>query len=175
MNAHGVNDHIILLGFMGSGKTTVGALLAARLARQFIDLDDCIEAAAGRRIADVFEVLGEAAFRDLEAKALTDLLAKADTPLVIALGGGAFAQQRNRESIAAARALTIFLDAPLDVLKERCAGLLHRPLARDPERFARLFNERQPLYRLAAWTIGTGSGTPEDAVSAIAQRFDSGL
>jgi len=160
---------------MGSGKTTVGALLAARLSREFVDLDDRIEAAAARSIAELFAEQGEAAFRDLEAQALVQLLAESRGPLVIALGGGAFAQERNRLTIAGSRALTIFLDSPLETLRERCAGLLHRPLARDPLRFAQLYLERQPIYRLAAWTIGTGSGTPEDAVSAIAERLASGL
>jgi shikimate kinase len=170
-----VTDHIVLLGFMGSGKTTVGALLAAHLERPFVDLDDRIECAAGQSIAEVFSEQGEAAFRDLEARALAELLGEAPEPLVIALGGGAFAQEPNRQAIAAAGALTIFLDSPLETLRERCAGLLHRPLARDPLRFAQLYLERQPLYGLAAWTIGTGSGTPEDAVSAIAERLQSGL
>jgi shikimate kinase len=160
---------------MGSGKTTVGALLGARLGRRFVDLDDCIEAAVGRSIAEVFADQGEAAFRDLEAQALGRLLAEAREPLVIALGGGAFAQERNRQTISAAAALTIHLDAPLETLRERCAGLLHRPLARDPLRFAQLYVERLPIYARAAWTIGTGSGTPEEAVSAIAERLESGL
>jgi shikimate kinase len=170
-----VTDHIVLLGFMGSGKTTVGALLSTRLGRQFVDLDERIESAAGRSIPELFAEQGEAAFRDLEAQALVQLLAESRDPLVIALGGGAFAQERNRRTIAGAGALTIFLDSPLETLRERCAGLLHRPLARDPLRFAQLYLERQPIYRLAAWSIGTGSGTPEDAVSAIAERLASGL
>jgi shikimate kinase len=170
-----VADHIVLLGFMGSGKTTVGALLGVRLGRQFVDLDDRIEAAAGCTIAELFTEQGEAAFRGLEAQALASLLAESREPLVIALGGGAFAQERNRQAIAGSGALTIFLDSPLDVLRERCAGLEHRPLARDPERFERLYQERQPIYRLASWTIGTGSGTPEDVVSAIAERLVSSL
>jgi shikimate kinase len=160
---------------MGSGKTTVGALLGARLGRPFVDLDDRIEAVAGRSIAEVFAEQGEAAFRDLEAQALTELLAQSSEPLVIALGGGAFAQERNRQAISQANALTIFLDCPLETLRERCAGLLHRPLARDPLRFAQLYLERQPIYGQAAWTIGTGSGTPEEAVSAIAERLRKGL
>ena len=170
-----MTNHIVLLGFMGSGKTTVGGLLGARLGRPFVDLDDRIEAAAGRSIATVFAEQGEAAFRDLEAQSLRELLTQAREPLVIALGGGAFAQERNRQAIAAAGALTIFLDSPLETLRERCAGLLHRPLARDPLRFTQLYLERQPIYALAAWTIGTGSGTPEEAVSTIAERLASGL
>jgi len=160
---------------MGSGKTTVGGLLGARLGCEFVDLDDRIETAAGRSIAEVFAERGEAAFRELEAQALAQLLAGARKPLVIALGGGAFAQEHNRRVIAGSGALTVFLDSPLETLRERCAGLLHRPLARDPLRFAQLYLERLPIYRQAAWTIGTGSGTPEDAVSAIAERLASGL
>jgi shikimate kinase len=187
-----VNSHIILLGFMGSGKTTVGRLLAERLGRSFVDLDDRIEAAAGKTISEIFATDGEDAFRDAEAQALATLLGAGrdpdavrsgacapdadrpdpdgqdvSAPHVIALGGGAFAQQRNRDAIAGARAITIFLEAPLDTLRERCAGFTHRPLAHDPAGFAQLYAARLPHYQRAAQVVSTGTGTPEDAVLAI--------
>jgi len=162
-----LSRHIILLGFMGSGKTTVGRLLAERLNRPFVDLDDRIEAAAGKTISGIFAADGEDAFRAAEAQALAALLADATSPHVIALGGGAFAQQRNREAIAGAEAITVFLDAPLDTMRDRCAGFTHRPLAADPRAFAQLYAARLPHYEGAARVVSTGTGTPEDAVAAI--------
>ena len=170
-----VERHIILLGFMGSGKTTIGRLLGGHLGRPFVDLDDSIEAVTGKTISGIFAADGEDAFRDAEAQALVGLLAAAAGPHVIALGGGAFAQQRNRDTIAAAQAVTVFLECPLDTMRERCAGFTHRPLAGDPAAFARLYAERLPHYQRAAQVVSTGTGTPEDAVAAIAELLKRGL
>ncbi len=170
-----MSRHIILLGFMGSGKTTIGRLLGDRLGRPFVDLDDRIEAAAGKTVTEIFAQDGEEVFRAFEASALAGLLRENCPLLVVALGGGAFAQPRNRETIATSRAMTVFLDAPLDVLRERCAGFTHRPNARDPEVFARLFEARHPSYEQAAYVVQTGEGTPEDAAAAIAELMQGVL
>ena len=142
---------VFLIGFMGSGKTTVGAALARRLGTRFIDLDALIELTAGCSIAEIFDRQGEPAFRELEHRELRNLLAKPrNTACVVALGGGAFAQQRNLELIDQAGAAVVWLDAPPQVLLERCRQ--HpptRPLARDPAAFLRLWRERIPFYERA--------------------------
>jgi len=167
--------HIILVGFMGSGKTTIGQLLAKRLRRRFVDLDDCIEGTVGKSIAAIFADEGEDYFRNLETRCLGDLLSKDLPPAVIALGGGAFPQQRNRDAITHARAVTVFLECPLETLRERCVGLLHRPLAQNATWFTRLHGERLPLYRQADFTVDTGTGTPQEGASAIAEALSNVL
>src|SRR5579864_8832691 len=106
---------LCLAGFMGSGKTTVGTLLARQLAWRFVDLDDRIEQAAGLRIPEMFERLGEPAFRQLEADQLRSILGRAlehNESVVLALGGGTYAQTGAPEFLRAAGVPVIWLDAP---------------------------------------------------------------
>src|ERR1700674_5926743 len=105
---------LCLAGFMGSGKTTIGALLARQLAWRFVDLDDCIEAAAGLRIPEIFERLGEAAFRQIEADQLRAALGRAlehQEFVVLALGGGTYAQAGAPGFLRADGGSVIWLDA----------------------------------------------------------------
>src|SRR6187551_1984531 len=104
---------IYVVGFMGSGKSTIGRRLAETLGRPFVDLDDDIEAAAGRRIADIFSNDGEAAFRDAEHAALAARVRTGDD-IVLALGGGAFTFARNRELLAGT-GKSVWLDCPYEV------------------------------------------------------------
>lgn len=168
---------IFLLGFMGSGKTTVGSRLAGRLGRPFVDLDGRIEAAAGCPISEIFQREGEAAFRARETRTLSELLAQVkSTPgPVIALGGGAFAQPGNRELLDRWGGLTVFLECPLEELMARCAGLQHRPLFGDPVAFERLYQERLPAYRQALFTVSTASGTPDQVAETIAGMLAQAL
>lgn len=159
-----MNSPVILVGFMGSGKSTIGRRLAERLGVEFRDLDALIEAREGRTITSFFDQEGEAFFCDLESRALARELA-ADGGFVLALGGGAFAQERNREMLAAHD--TVWLDCPFERLAARVAKEAHRPLARDPERFARLFAERRPLYAQARRRVEIASDDPSAAVEAI--------
>ena len=138
---------IFLVGFMGSGKSTVGRLLAQRLGWEFVDLDAEIEGRYGAPIAEIFEREGEPAFRDLEHEALSEQvrLVRRAKPRVVALGGGAFVADRNRDALATA-GVSVFLDCPPEVLWKRVSGEEHRPLARDRNAFQRLFEQRQPSY-----------------------------
>jgi shikimate kinase len=158
---------IYLLGFMGSGKTTVGALLAQELGWPFIDLDATLEAGQGKSIREIFEQAGEPFFRELERAALTE--ASRTQPAVIALGGGTFVQKPNLEFIRETGGATIWLDCPVEELQHRCEGLATRPLFRDPMSFRRLYEERLPFYQLAEFRVATAGKGPQEIVSRILQ------
>lgn len=144
---------IYLLGFMGSGKSTVGELLSRELKWPFIDLDTVIEAGQGVSIREIFERSGEAFFRQLERAALSEVLKS--EPAVIALGGGTFANEANVELIRECGGTTIWLDCPMPLLLERCSTMVTRPLFRDPESLQRLLDLRLPYYRLAEFRVST--------------------
>jgi shikimate kinase len=156
---------IYLLGFMGSGKSTVGKLLAGALGWAFIDLDTLIEAGQGLSIKEIFENSGEPFFRQIEHAALTEV-AKAE-PAVIALGGGTFAQPPNVDLIRESGGTTLWLDCPPEILRVRCEGMEHRPLFRDEQSFSQLFMERVSYYRLADFRISTEGRKPEEVVEQI--------
>lgn len=164
--------NIFLLGFMGSGKSTVGQLLAARLKCAFVDLDERIERAEGRTISEIFAADGEPAFRAIETRELRKLLgeARAAPSAVVALGGGVFAQAENRRLLQDSGGLTVFLDCPLEELQRRCHGFEHRPLARDPHAARALFEARLPFYRQAALTVDA-SGPAEQTAETIASSL----
>ena len=156
---------IYLLGFMGSGKSTVGKLLAEQLRWPFIDLDTVIEGGQGLTIRAIFENSGERFFRQVERAALTEV-SKSD-PAVIALGGGTFAQPENVDFIREAGGVTVWLDCPADILRRRCEGMENRPLFRDTESFVRLLSERLPYYRLADFRIATDDRNPREVTEDI--------
>ncbi len=156
---------IYLLGFMGSGKSTVGQLLATALGWPLIDLDTLIEAGQGLSIKQIFENSGEPFFRQIERAALTEAC-KAE-PAVIALGGGTFAQPANVDLVRQAGGATIWLDCPPAILRERCQGLENRPLFRDEQSFTQLFMDRVPYYRQADYRISTEGRNPAEVVEQI--------
>ena len=156
---------IYLLGFMGSGKSTVGGLLANALGWPLIDLDTVIEAGQGLSIRQIFENSGEPFFRQVERAALTEA-SKTDSA-VIALGGGTFAQPSNVDIIRESGGTTVWLDCPPEVLRARCEGLENRPLFRDEQSFAQLFADRIPYYRLADFRVSTEGRKPEEVVEQI--------
>ena len=136
-----------IVGYMGSGKTTVGRLLARRTGRNFVDLDVEISRKAGRTIPEIFADGGENRFRDLEHAALLDALAGEDAT-VISCGGGAILRPENRAALRATP--TVFLQEDVDVLYARTRDD-NRPLRGDSrEGFARRYAERLPLYREVA-------------------------
>ena len=137
---------IYLVGFMGSGKTTIGRRLAERLGVAFVDLDEEIERTSGRTVRALFEDAGEGTFRERESVFLEGTAALED--VVVATGGGSFVSERNRRTIGAL-GRAVFLNAPLPVLLSRLSGKQDRPLFRGPEQAAALFAERAPFYRMA--------------------------
>jgi len=159
---------IYLVGFMGSGKTTVGKMLAEELGWHFVDIDDDIEAKAGRTISEIFDADGEEAFREREHAAIAERvhMIESGRPSVVALGGGAFAQDENA-GLLAANGVSIWLDCPLDLVKQRVANETHRPLAKDPERLAELYDARRPSYQRADFRVKIQGDDPAPVLNAI--------
>jgi len=160
-------DKIVLVGFMGAGKSTVARLLADRLGVERIDLDEEIEREAGCAIAEIFDTKGEAHFRDLESAALTRLLAS-ERPLVLATGGGAVLREANREAMLRSSFVAALTASPERIV-ERVSGDSSRPLLRGDvgERVRRLMDERKTAYDFAHIKIDTTDLTPEEAAERI--------
>jgi shikimate kinase len=158
---------IYITGFMGSGKTTVGRMVADRLGWDFVDLDTDIEEHEHDTIAHIFETRGEAEFRRIETDAIKRWLRKIECgiPTVIALGGGAFVQPVNYE-ILGNNGISVWLDCSLEVAESRIADSDERPLARDKEAFRNLYNERRVLYGRADFRVD-GNQESADVAGAI--------
>ena len=159
---------IYLVGFMAAGKTTIGRALAERLGWHFIDLDEEIEAAHKLSIAEIFETRGEEEFRRIEREALRARVKAVESgrPTVMALGGGTFVAPANVDLLEN-NGITIWLDCPFAVVQRRVAQTGHRPLARQPERFAQLYDERRQAYARAAYSVRIESDDPDVAVDAV--------
>lgn len=162
---------LYLVGFMGSGKTTVGRHLAHRMGWNFFDIDAEIEAAEKMTIAEIFSSRGEPEFRRIEAAILAQHVRwiEQGRPAVVALGGGAFAQESNRELLRG-NGISIWLDCPFETVSRRIArapGDPVRPLARDPEHFRALFDTRQQHYGLADVRVPVTTDDAEETVAAI--------
>jgi shikimate kinase len=163
---------VVLVGFMGAGKSTVGAALSRHLGWPFEDLDELIQAREKRSIEQIFRESGEAEFRKLEHTALRSAVAELGTSAkVLALGGGAFTQATNAALLKETGLSTIFLDAPAEELFRRCQEQqLARPLRGDSDEFRRLYEERRPHYLKAGLRIETvGKDVEEVAVEAISR------
>ena len=168
---------IVLMGFMGAGKTTVGRLLAGHLGWEFLDLDDYIESRTGLAIPSIFAAHGEPHFRKLESEALASALGRAN--IVLSLGGGAPETLTNRLLLEQTPATaTIFLDAPFATLYDRCMlqalnpGATARPNLADPAAAERRFAVRHPIYtRLASHTVDTASLSTEQTVATLLARL----
>jgi shikimate kinase len=159
---------IFLVGFMGSGKTSVGRILSRRLGWRFEDLDDRIQKREGRSIRQFFRESGEQQFRQVEHVALRDLLQESSaTDVVIALGGGAFVQPENRTLVNLAGSRSVFLDAALDELWRRCQDSEERPLLGDQQHFRYLYQRRLPHYRKAGIRVDTGGKNLETIAEEI--------
>ena len=166
---------IVLVGLMGAGKSTVGKRLARRLGLPFVDSDSAIEDAAGFSAAEVFERYGEADFRDGERRLVARLVTGAVG--VIATGGGAFVDPRTRELLNN-RAITIWLDAPVGILRERTSRRDTRPLLRTPDpqaTLARLAEERRASYAEAHIHIRSGHQGHGEVVDRIIEALQKHL
>ncbi len=157
-----------IIGYMGSGKTTVGRLLARRTGRDFVDLDHEISRGAGRSIPEIFAEGGEDRFRDLEHAALVSALDRPD-PAVISCGGGAVTRPENRAALR--HTPTVFLSEDVDVLFARTRGA-DRPLrGGSREDFARRHAERLSLYREVADVEVRADGRGATAVAEEVARW----
>lgn len=169
---------VFLVGFMGSGKSSVGRVLGQRLNWIFEDLDDRIEAREGRTVAEIFREAGESAFRRAEHAALQQVLKELSGGVarIVALGGGAFVQQENAVLLKASGVPTVFLDAPAEELWQRCCAQsaeagTERPLLQSMDQFRRLYENRRKSYLNASLKIQTGS-RPVDVIAAeIAKKL----
>lgn len=156
---------VALVGLMGSGKSSVGLRLAKALGAAFVDADDEIKTAAGRSIAEIFAEYGEAEFRALERRVIARLMNGA--PQVIATGGGAFMDETTRD-VLSKTAVTVWLNADLDVLVNRTAGRTHRPLlnAGNPrDILANLIDVRYPVYALSDVAVVSPEGISHERMA----------
>ena len=163
---------------MGAGKSSVGRALGQRLNWLFEDLDDRIEQREGRRIVEIFRDSGEPAFRRAERLALQQAIAQLQGGIfkIVALGGGAFTQPEVAELIEASGVPTVFLDAPVEELWQRCRqqaaeSNAERPLLKDMDQFRQLYESRRQSYRKASLKIQTGSRTVDAIAEEIAERL----
>jgi shikimate kinase len=158
----------VLVGFMGAGKSTVGPLVARALGWDFLDMDDRIEERAGRSIAEVFRDQGEPAFRALELEVAEEVASR--PRLVIAAGGGAFAQPATRE-ILERSAVTVWLRCDVATLEARVPADGLRPLATNRAIMRSLLTEREPSYQLADVVVEASEGTAESVARRVVERL----
>jgi len=170
-------EAVFLVGFMGAGKSSVGAALGRRLNWIFEDLDDRIERRERRTVAQIFRESGEPAFRRAERSALQDVLEGIHNQArVVALGGGAFVQTGNAKLLKLSGVPIIFLDAPVEELWERCCkqaseAAAERPLLRSLDQFRELHEKRRPCYSEASLTIQTGGRRVDEIADEIAAKL----
>ncbi|HIP52089.1 MAG TPA: shikimate kinase [Campylobacterales bacterium] len=151
-----VYDNVVLIGFMGSGKTSVGKILAKQLFKDFVDVDTMIEAEVGASVNEIFETKGEAYFRDLEQKCINKLTENKGQ--IIATGGGLPIYSSISE-----KSLIVNIDADFDVILNRLSKKEHakRPLLQDEDRARTLFNERIDTYKeLATFSVDANQKIP---------------
>jgi len=163
---------------MGAGKSSVGRALGERLNWVFEDLDDRIERRANRKVADIFRDSGEPEFRRAEYEALQEVLQelRGGVSRIVALGGGAFVQDKNAKLLRDAGVTTLFLDAPVEELWDRCcrqAGELgaERPLHRSKDQFQELYQIRRKKYSGASFRVETGGLAVDTIADEIVQRL----
>jgi shikimate kinase len=160
-------DNIILCGFMGTGKTTVGKLIAAKMGWQFVDTDQVIEARQGQTVSAIFAEAGESAFRQMESALCVEMIGWRQT--VIATGGGIVLREENRANLNRA-GLVVCLDAPADEIVARLSGATDRPLLAGDNptvRIAELLAARESVYGALPCHVHTAGHAPHEIAEAI--------
>jgi shikimate kinase len=159
---------IYLVGFMASGKTTIGRLLARHIGWEFADLDEDIEKRHNAKIGELFKSLGEPGFREIEAEAMQRRVRaiKSGCPTVLALGGGAYVQAANAHVLNGS-GISIWLDTPFETIERRVDGSNHRPLAAEPIYFRELFHTRRDAYAKADYTVRVTSDDPQQTLQSV--------
>ena len=153
--------NIVLCGFMGSGKSTIGNLLSKKLGMAFIDLDAYIEKKENKSVSQIFEESGEEYFRQLERDAVKELAYKKS--IILATGGGTLTFQQNVDTLKNANNKIILLDLPVEVISKRLQGDTKRPLLNRPDKekvMRELYEKRLPLYRSAADIVVNAANSP---------------
>ncbi len=163
MPLNALGRHLVLVGFMGAGKTTFGREAAGRLGREFLDLDRAIEERAGKAIPELFAERGEAEFRRLEEHAARVALSSPE-PLVLSLGGGAVASAETRARLE--QAFVVLVEIEVETAWERVTRST-RPLARDEAEFRRLYETREPLYREVADAVAVDAAAVVLAAAGV--------
>ncbi len=161
--------NLVLCGFMGTGKTAVGRVLAERWDRPFVDIDELIELRDGRTITNIFRISGEAAFRKIEQEVVEEVAQRRSQ--VIAVGGGVMLHRESAERLAAL-GVVVCLTATPEVIRERVAQNRHRPLLEGDnsvERIAMLLKERSGAYEQVHLTIDTATDSVETVAEHVAQ------
>ena len=163
---------IVLTGFMGPGKTTVGPLVAGRLGWTFVDVDAVISAEAGATIPEIFKREGETEFRRRERAAIASL-ARGDG-LVLALGGGAIEDAATRELLLGApETLMVHLEVKIETTLARCRGTEHlRPVLADEANLTSRYERRLPFYRMAHVSLHVDTLTPDEVAEAIVRAAE---
>jgi shikimate kinase len=168
-----VFTRIFLTGFMGAGKTTVGRILARRLGWRFYDVDLLVEEEQQAAISSLFSTYGELAYRSMESAAVRRI--HREEQVVISLGGGALETSEVRDLVMASPdSRTVFLEAPVSVLVERCVAQdlgASRPVLQDQALLEARYDLRLPYYRNAHLTVTTESLTPEEVAATIHKRL----
>lgn len=166
------NQLIVIIGFMGTGKSTVARELGRKLGREAVDLDDLISRHEGRRPSEIIEQDGESRFREIETEQLDKVL-REEPGRIISAGGGAWTIPANRRLIAERGAITVWLDAPFQLCWQRIETSQEiRPLARSREMAERLYAERRPIYELANLRIAIFE---EDTAAEVATKISNQL
>jgi shikimate kinase len=161
--------NIYLVGFMGSGKSTVGKILAEKLNMNFIDIDKLIEEKEGMKIKDIFEQKGESYFRELERKQIEAIVNQEG--LVVSTGGGLGANLDNM-NLMKKNGDVVWLDVSLNTVLDRLKNDQDRPLLKQPtEKIRQLFEERKNVYRLANIRINADKKTPSQIVEEILTKI----